>query len=235
MEEAQAMPNRKFLLSGIAATALLCACNTADLKTARRAQAEGDLETARANYTELAKYGIPEAQTELAMMTLQGKPSRAQAEEAAAMLKTASAGNAQLSMKLGDLYAEGEKVPRDLNLAYSFYNQAFELGATKAAYKIGALLADVPAKNESAKQWLLKALNLGETKSALKLGRLYEKGNIRDRSQAKALGYYIYAQSQGVDVRDSITKLKAKTSAADIQAGEMFAKQLSSGVFPPAN
>lgn len=224
------MLNRKSLICSVAAMALLTGCANGDLKTARRAQQAGDLETARANYEELAEYGVPEAQLEMASITLKSHPDPAQMQAALAKLDAASQSDASISMRLGDIYEEGKVVPRNLKLAYKYYSQAFDLGLTKASYKIGTTLAETPSNNELAKAWLEKSLAAGEDKAAFKLGRLYEKGYIRDASPVKALGYYMYAQTLGIDIGDSIKKLKPKMSATQIHDGELFSQQLASGV-----
>ncbi len=229
------MRNQALLLTATAAAVLLTACSNADLRTARRADAAGDHATANAIYQELASYGIPEAQVEMAMQTLQTKSSPADKAKANAMLEEAARGNAALSMKLGDLYEKGEKAPRDLKLAYKYYKQAFDLGATKAGYKIGNVLLDNDTNYGEARGWFEQALAAGETKAALRLGRLYEKPGYSGRNPTKALGYYLHAQSLGLNVGSSITKLKPKMSAAQIQSAEIFASQLASGVTPTGN
>ena len=225
------MQNHKLLLSLLATAALLGGCNTADLKTARRAAASGDTATARATYAELAAYGIPEAQIELAMLTLQGKHTAAEGQAATAMLEQAAVGNPAISMKLGDIYEKGEAVPRNLKLAAKYYLQAFELGSPKAAYKLGNAYMDMTGHDKEALEWLEKSRLAGEPKAALRMGRLYAKR----KDTSKALGYYLYAQSHGVDASETIAKLKAKAPAATIAAGENFAKELSTGVSPQVN
>ena len=222
------MQNRKFLLSVLATAALLGGCNTADLKTARRAADSGDTATARATYTELAAYGVPEAQIELALLTLKGKHTAAEGKAATAMLQDAATGNPTISMKLGDIYEKGAGVPRNLTLANKYYLQAFDMGVTKAAYKVGNSYMDMTGHDKEAIAWLEKSRLSGEPKAALRLGRLYAKR----KNVSKALGYYIYAQANGIEATESIAKLKAKAPAATIAAGELFAKELATGVSP---
>lgn len=229
MEELQ-MPNNKFYFILTLACIALTGCQTADMKTAKRAEAAGDMETARRHYAELAHYGIYDAQVKMAELTLAGNPTPDQAAPAIAMLAKAAETNASAAAKLGDIYDKGTGVPRDPKLAYQYYVKSYDLGSTKASYKIGSVLSQTPANHLEAKQWLLKALP-EEPKAATKLARLYEKGNLPDRNLGTAYGYFLYAQDQGVaEASDAIAKLKPKLSAQSVSDGESFFQQLKTGV-----
>jgi serine/threonine protein kinase/TPR repeat protein len=96
--------------------------------------------------------------------------------DAIAILKPlADAGNAQAQTRMGDAYAEGHGVTRNLTAGERWYEKAALQGDTAAQIKLGAMFADgrgVPQNNNLAYVWYGTAARLGSTSAKTERDKL---------------------------------------------------------------
>ena len=87
----------------------------------------------------------------------------------------ADAGNSQAALRLGDAYAEGHGVDRDLVAAQRWYEKAALNGETGAQLKLGAMFAKglgVPQNNNLAYVWYGTAARLGSAPAKAERDRI---------------------------------------------------------------
>jgi TPR repeat protein len=102
--------------------------------------------------------------------------------------------------KLGEVYAIGEGVPRNLPEAAKWFRKAAEQGDASAQLKLGVMyvggfgvVRDVP----EALLWYKKAAAQGSTEAMLELGKLYQHGLGVPKSGPEALNWYTKAADKG--------------------------------------
>ncbi len=113
-------------------------------------------------------------------------------------------GNADAALLLGDLYLDGEFVPKDENKAWMYMKEAVRLGDGDMCYLVGQLF-HVYGKQREAKDVLEKAMNYPDVKylSAVTLAEIYEfgaEGVNPDPSKALKLYEMVYDNKDNDDV-----------------------------------
>jgi TPR repeat protein len=144
-----------------------------------------------------ADSGLPEAATALGRALLAlgeaGDPRGGKPQEAAALFLAASqSGDAEAMGRLGDLYATGRGVPRDLAQAVSWRRKAAEAGYAPAAHALGLMYLSgqgVTAYPLEAARLFERAAKTGHVPAMLQLADMYFEGLgvFRDRKRAMEL------------------------------------------------
>lgn len=102
----------------------------------------------------------------------------------------AEAGYALAQLALGTKYMYGEELPRDEELAFSWYLKAAEQGVSpgSVAYMY-ATGSGIQQNDQEAAKWYAKAAEQGDAVSQVNLGRYYEDGTgiNQDLEKAKTL------------------------------------------------
>jgi hypothetical protein len=108
--------------------------------------------------------------------------------DAVAILKPlADAGNAQAQFRLGEAYAEGRGVDRNVDAAESWYEKAALQGETSAQLKLGAMFANgkgVARNNNAAYIWYGMAARLGSGPGKAERDKLAALLQPAEREQA---------------------------------------------------
>lgn len=128
-----------------------------------------DLKEAAALYQAASEAGMPQAETNLALLYLEGKGVKKDVRKALVLLNAASAkNNSQADIALARLYLIGKDVPKDEKKAESLLNKAAKAG-NQNAVKMLAEYKEWKKKNDLAmKQYqdLMKQVQSARNKSA---------------------------------------------------------------------
>ncbi|KAF9102484.1 hypothetical protein BGX30_009301, partial [Mortierella sp. GBA39] len=92
---------------------------------------------------------------------------------------SASEGNKDAQVALGDMYRDGKGAPQDYQAAMDWYFKAVEQGDAAGQLRVGALYNDgfgVPKNYSMAITWYLKAANQGNASAQHSIGLLYNNG-----------------------------------------------------------
>jgi TPR repeat protein len=107
-----------------------------------------------------------------------------------ALLAKANAGDAAAQVLMGESYATGKGVPRDLNQAAEWYRKAAGKGDLSAELHLAALYRDggkgFPRDMEQAAGWYRKAAEQGDVGAQATLGLLYSLGQGVAKSDVEA-------------------------------------------------
>jgi len=115
-------------------------------------------------------------------------------------------GDARSLYNLGNLYAEGRGVSRDLETARSFWRQAALTGHVRAMHNLAlGLIADAGMREEEvaaevydlAVQWLSLAAETGFPNSQYTLGKMFQYGLSVEQNVEEAARLFIQAADQG--------------------------------------
>ncbi|MGD0095406.1 MAG: tetratricopeptide repeat protein [Terracidiphilus sp.] len=97
-----------------------------------------------------------------------------------ALLTKANAGDPAAQIGVGESYAAGNGIPRDLKLAADWYRRAAEKGDIAGELHLAALYRDggkdFPRDMEQAANWYRKAADQGDVNAQATLGLLYFLG-----------------------------------------------------------
>ncbi len=188
---------------------MLGAC-APDMKTAGRAYANDDFETARLQYEKLAAKGFPKAQVELGKMYLYGKGQEKDPEKALELFRKADrpngdplAGNyiKRTRPYLGRLAIRGEAKNHTPQQGLAMLREAardndpialFELGY---AYETG--LAGLPPDGAVASEYYAKSARAGYNRAIHYQASLYEKGILLPQNSSLAANLYKSAIDSG--------------------------------------
>lgn len=135
-------------------------------------------------------------------------------------LIAATDGNPKAQMLLGQLYFNGEGVPKDIPHALHWYNKAAEKGFADAQYRLGLLYHDgnqgVERNYDIAYKWLSKALESGIVAAREKLEWLFktEQGNV-------------------VNLNENIEVLKQVAASGNQQARFLLSQKMLKGADIP--
>lgn len=114
--------------------------------------------------------------------------------------QAAVAGNADAAMKMGECYMYGFGVMRyDLKKSFKWYETAYELGATEAAYALGLFYRGgtvVEKDEEKALKYWREAADYGMKEAQSALGLEYFEGKNTKRNILDALKYLKMAADQ---------------------------------------
>ena len=141
------------------------------------------------------------AQRLLALACLNGYGRQADTALALRYLDTAIAcGNTSAMMFLGNLYAEGEVVPRDTVRCVELYNQAVAHGSVTAMLRLGASHKEgsvAPKDDKRAAELYQMAAERGSLEGLCRLGLCYEEGEGVILNSRKAYNLYMQAADKG--------------------------------------
>lgn len=169
----------------VAFSVLLASCGAADLNVAKGAYKAGDYATALAQWTELAEFGIPEAQTELGKLYAKGAGVEKDLDKAAFWLKKAAeAGYVRGMFELARVYEKR----KEIDPAILWYRAAMKQGYPRAGHYLGKLYDQgklVPA--DPAKALACYAFSAAKG---------YEKSSVRAEEIRKTLSPEAIAQSE---------------------------------------
>lgn len=107
--------------------------------------------------------------------------------------KAAKQGQLLAHLKLGQIYADGKGVDRNIDLAINWYSKAAEQGDETAAYALGTIYyygKGVPRNYEKAAKWFTKLANQGDAISQSILGDMYLEGQGLPQNHTKAAYWY---------------------------------------------
>jgi tetratricopeptide (TPR) repeat protein len=108
----------------------------------------------------------------------------------------AAAGDAAAMDRLGGLYANGNGVAQDNDLAREWYSKAVAAGNTAGMYHLGTLYSR-QRDYAKARQWYEKAASAGEAMAMTNLGALYDHGNGVTQDYSLARQWYEKAVAAG--------------------------------------
>lgn len=174
-----------------------------------------------------ADSGLPEAATALgrALLVLgdAGDARGGTPEEAAALFRSAGqAGDAEAMGRLGDLYAAGRGVPRDLAQAVAWRRKAAEAGYAPAAHALGLMYLSgqgvTPYALEAARLFE-RAAKAGHVPSMLQLADLYFEGLGVFKDRHRALELYDQAGDTDSKAAAVLCRLFAAGDDAHRDAG----------------
>ncbi|MDD5760205.1 MAG: tetratricopeptide repeat protein [Desulfobulbaceae bacterium] len=152
--------------------------------------------------------------------------------DVAALKSSAEQGKADAQITLGKMYSDGNGVPQDDVLAFSWYQKAAEQGDLRGECNVGQSYAEgkgVTKDYAQAVAWYRKAAEQGDAESQYRLGSMYHKGRGVPQSGVDAYAWLLVSASQGYNVaiknKDfAISKLNAEQQAqAEALATELQA------------
>jgi TPR repeat protein len=117
------------------------------------------------------------------------------------LLAKANAGDAGSQFMVGEAYAKGQGVTRDLGAAAAWYRKAADQGLSIAQDHLAAAYGNGDGVEQSyadAVAWLRKAAQKGYAPSELSLGEYYQKGLGVPQDNALAAEWYRKAADQGL-------------------------------------
>jgi TPR repeat protein len=125
---------------------------------------------------------------------------QAQADALALLQRFAESGNRQAQYQLGGLYAQGDWVQQDDEVAAAWWRKAAEQGLAEAQNELGVVLAagrGVELDPEQAVEWYRKAAEQGLAVAQANLGTMYWDGTGVRKSRPQAIQWYRKAADQG--------------------------------------
>lgn len=114
-------------------------------------------------------------------------------EELQELLKRAEAGDAQAQSELGNSYSSGEGAPKDLALAFQWYERSAGQGNHCGQYNLADCYRrgeGVPKDIHKAIYWLEKSAEKDKTIATFELGEIFAKGEGVSVDKEKARQYY---------------------------------------------
>ena len=115
--------------------------------------------------------------------------------------KKATAGDVTTQLKLGDMYALGNGVPRSMPSAAKWYRLAADAGNAEAQTKLAMMLEigfGVPKDPKEAMALFMKASASGNSAADMRLATAYESGRDVPKNGKLAIKYYEKAAEAGV-------------------------------------
>lgn len=116
------------------------------------------------------------------------------------ILKAAEQGDSDAQNTLGDMYADGEGVAQNDELAAQWYRKAAEQGNVRAQENIGDMYEaglGVAQNDEAAVQWYRKAAEQGDAGGQRSLGLMYYQGKGVAQNYEQAFNLFMKASDQG--------------------------------------
>ena len=126
--------------------------------------------------------------------------AQAQAEALAWLQRLAEDGNRPAQYQLGGLYAQGDWVQQDDEVAAAWWRKSAEQGLAEAQNELGVVLAagrGVELDPEQAVEWYHKAAEQGLAVAQANLGTMYWDGTGVRKSRPLAIQWYRKAADQG--------------------------------------
>jgi len=135
---------------------------------------------------------------------------------------SANQGNTEALSELGDMYLEGDTVPKDVGRAMEYYQTATTRGSAEAAFKLGMIYdmgQDIEGDHEKAIPWFLMAAERGYPAAQLYVANIYKDGWGVPRDYQAAAKWYAMAAENGV--------VSAETELGDLyHAGKGVSRNL---------
>ncbi|KAF9279683.1 hypothetical protein BGZ88_012609 [Linnemannia elongata] len=122
---------------------------------------------------------------------------------------SASQGDKNAQVALGDIYREGEGVQQDYQAAMDWYLQAANQGDANGQRKVGFLYdggLGVSQSYSTALEWYIKAADQGDPGAQYNIGILYYFGKGVKQDIAKAMEWFLKAANQGHGVPQDFSK-----------------------------
>ncbi|KAF9537847.1 hypothetical protein EC957_007568 [Mortierella hygrophila] len=113
---------------------------------------------------------------------------------------SASHGDKDAQVALGDMYKDGKGIAQDYQAAMDWYLKAAQQGHATAQSNIGILYSNgrgVPQDYVQAMEWYLKAAQQGHAPAQFNIGILYDNGRGVPQDYAQAMEWYLKAAQQG--------------------------------------
>ena len=149
---------------------------------------------------ESAKYGYPEAQTNLGYIYGLNSVFQDYTKAVEWYRKAAEQGNAVAQRNLGICYYTGEGVPKDYVKAVEWYRKSAEQGDADAQYNLGLcyyLGEGVPKDFNKAAEWYRKSAEQGDAAAQDYLGGCYMRGQGVPQDYAQGVEWFRKAAEHG--------------------------------------
>ncbi|KAG0275349.1 hypothetical protein BGZ95_008900 [Linnemannia exigua] len=127
-------------------------------------------------------------------------PAVAAEKDVAQLGISASRGDSAAQIALGDMYRDGNGVPRDDQSAFDWYHQAAEQGDPIGQIRLGELYQygqGVPQDYEKSLEYYLMAANRGCIRAQREVADFHYNGRGVPKDYVKAMGWYRKAADQG--------------------------------------
>ena len=138
--------------------------------------------------------------TQLSKAVETNNPSVAFATEIKALKTEADNGDATAQNNLGNLYANGQLVPKDEKEAVKWYRKAAEQGDVMAQNNLGIMYVNgrgVAKDEKQAVKWYFKAAEQGDVMAQTMLGIMYSDGRGVAKDETEAAKWFREAAEQG--------------------------------------
>lgn len=146
----------------------------------------------------------------------------------------AERGGAMAQFLIGDMYSNGQGVPKDLGEAAKWFRKAAEQGQVNAQTILGLMYRDgdgVPKDYSEAVKWLRKAAQQGESDAQLSLAEIYANGKGVPKSLDDAAKWFRKAAQSRVRSKRSLSSA-ACTATATAWSKTMVKRQNGCGKQP---
>ncbi len=144
-----------------------------------------------------------------------------------ALADAADAGDTQAMFKLGQMYHNGKRIPRNDNLAFKFLQKSADNGNNEAMLTLGCLYYDGEAVKQSyaeAIKWYTKAADNCDAVAMYNLGSIYYNGIGVDKDYSVSFMWVSLALSRGE--KNSVwlsNELNNKMTGAQLAKGTQLA------------
>ncbi|HBS0578034.1 TPA: SEL1-like repeat protein [Klebsiella pneumoniae] len=116
------------------------------------------------------------------------------------LFASASSGDIDAQISLGQKYRVGDGVDKDGNKAVEWMTKAANQGSTRAKYVLGCIYGEgdcVPLSYSKAIEWYTLAAEEGDNDSLVMIGILHDRGHGVPKDASKAAEFYSIAASNG--------------------------------------
>lgn len=114
-----------------------------------------------------------------------------------ALRSQAEAGDALAQLNLGAAYDHAMGVPRNIEKALHWYQQAAEQGLAEAQFNLAHLLVEAEISPAAAAEWMAKAANQGMLDAQFLMGVIHAEGLGVEQDMDKARQWLEQAIEQG--------------------------------------
>ncbi|HWY75774.1 MAG TPA: tetratricopeptide repeat protein [Verrucomicrobiae bacterium] len=170
-----------------------------------------------------AEAGDADAQYRLAKFYTESKGGPNYKEAARLLEQSAGKSNAEAMALLGELYAAGQGVHRDLTQAFELYQSSATTGCVAGQYNLGFCYAKgvgVAKDQTQAAKWYQLAAEGGDPIAQFDLGQRYELGLGVKVDKIEAFKWLTLAVNGGQsDAATELAALKAKLDSKEIAEG----------------
>lgn len=117
-----------------------------------------------------------------------------------AIKRSAKLGNIRAANFLGEMYARGEIVQKDLDMSRLYFEEAEAMGSVRAKYMLGIMILEGSYSRRDVIRGLNKiyqAAKAGLRDAQFYLGKIYYKGEMLERDLKKSYVYFQAAYARG--------------------------------------